>query len=453
MQWGIIVSRLRRLMPVERFNRLCRGAALLWLLVTIPVGMVLRPTWFDFTQFYTGGLVARLGGWNALYPIPRPGSLDNPGMVQNSAPKEFWSEVQAAQHVHDTTHFMLPPPSVLLFVPLSFFSYQVAFGIWVAILIGCTWGVARMAGWLYRSHVGYESRWEGLLALAVVLSPMVARAIRIMNVTPVLSLCIGMALLGLLRHERPARQAVAIVLGMLLKYATLILLPLYVAARRWRTLAWVAGLSVAVLAVSFALMGKGPFVEFADKIVPTLSRPSIARGNQSMTGYLVRVCYRPLPMSVAIPLGVARISLLLAALGLIFRRRPEAWQNPVCVSAAGAMLLSWLIAFSPISWEHYPIFLCPLWGWMLWEARQDGWQRFGFIAAWVLMNLPISIIGVKGFMTHRITLPEPLNSIQLWGVLLTMFLAMWRLSGSWQAARRLLRPAELPARVGNASAR
>src|SRR4051794_16543299 len=76
--------------PVSSFNRVCLIFAFFWLAITIPIGIVIRPTWSDFSQFYMGGVVANSGNWDALYPIPIPGSLDNPGLRFHSWAKLKW---------------------------------------------------------------------------------------------------------------------------------------------------------------------------------------------------------------------------------------------------------------------------------------------------------------------------------------------------------------------------
>src|SRR5215211_502631 len=55
-----------------RFNRTCRAVALIWLVVTIPAGLLHRPTDSDFQQFYLGGLAVRTGQADEIYPIHKP---------------------------------------------------------------------------------------------------------------------------------------------------------------------------------------------------------------------------------------------------------------------------------------------------------------------------------------------------------------------------------------------
>jgi hypothetical protein len=414
----------------KRFNLLCLVLAALWLFVTIPLGIRFRPTVPDFSQFYIGGILASRGAWNSLYPLPVLGGVDNAGLNIHSFAKPGWTSLCQKRGVADHTHFILPPPSALVFTPLAHLTYSQAFWLWTFFLIACTWGVAWTAGLILRQIFGQPSRHEGVLALLIAFSPMTARAIRIANVSPPIALLLGAALRALLSRERPLRGAWTVLLGATLKYATLILAPLLVAMRRWRTLFWLTALGAVTLLITVGIAGTEPFVEFYRKILPTLSRPAWYPGNQSLAGMLARIYGRPFTPRVSFALNSARVISLEFVLGLILTTRPRHWLGPANVVAAAGLLVSWLLVFSPIAWEHWPIFLCPVWGWLLWEARVPGLRRILASASLALMYLPAGIIQVSGFAVYPIVLPEPYNSTQLLGVALVMILAYWRLSTS-----------------------
>jgi hypothetical protein len=256
---------------------------------------------------------------------------------------------------------------------------------------------------------------------------MTARAIRISNVSPPIALIIGLVLLSLVHRNQSMRCAGALLIGALLKYATLILLPLLIAMRHWRILLWLSFFGLLLLFASISIIGPKPFAEFTQVITPTLSRPSWFYGNQSLPGMLSRIFGRPFPHFVMFLLNEARFFTLSGVFYLLFRLRPHFWQNPVHVFAATGLLLSWLLIFSPIAWEHWPIFFCPIWGWLIWEAREPGYRRVLALSSLALMYLPAGIIQVGGIATFPIVLPEPFNSSQLFGVILLFFLASWRL--------------------------
>lgn len=331
----------------------------------------------------------------------------------------------------DYTHFILPPPSALLFVPLSYLSYRQAFWVWIFFLSFCVWGVACVSARLLRAVIGYSTRWEGALVLLIAISPVSARAIRVANVSPVMALLIGITLLAQIRG-RCLHGAVAMAVGAMVKYANLILAPLLVMMRRWRTLFLLAAVATVFSILTLAMSGISPFIEFYEVILPTLSRPSAYRGNQSLAGLLARVYGRPLPEDVSLALDGGRILSLGAILSLLFRVRQECWLNPACILAAAGLLLGWLYVFSPIAWEHWPLFLCPLWGWLFWEMRKPGVRRFVSLLSLGLMYFPAGLFHVKGFAAFSIVILEPFNSWQLMGVMLLMMLAVFRLHSAQQ---------------------
>jgi hypothetical protein len=365
-----------------------------------------------------------MGKWNALYPIPWRGSLDNAGLHSNG--KYDWVQLSARRGAPNYTHFILPPPSALLFIPLSLLTYIQAYWLWTFLLTCSVLAVAWIAAELLRQLIGRPSRWEGVLMLLICLSPMTARSIRISNVTPFIALSIAWTLRALLR-DQPFRGGTALVLGILLKYATLILAPLLLLMRRWRMLVWTVALGEVLLGITVLVAGTRPFYEFYRIIVPTLSRPSAYLGNQTFPGMLARLLGRPLSPLVSEIVEDLRIASLTAVIFALVRLRAPRSQTPVNILAAAALLISWLLVFSPIAWEHWAVFLCPLWGWVLWEALQPGWRRICAIASLALMYFPAGIIQVQGIAAYPLQLPEPFNSSQLAGFILLFGLSFSRI--------------------------
>jgi hypothetical protein len=95
--------------------------------------------------------------------------------------------------------------------------------------------------------------------------------------------------------------------------------------------------------------------------------------------------------------------------------------------AAAAALLVWLLLFSPICWEHYFTYLCPFWGWLLWEAGISARRR---VAAW----LAIGLSWLPWAVLPNLILPEPLTSHMLMSLLLILALAIRRLVAAPHAA-------------------
>jgi hypothetical protein len=174
-----------------------------------------------------------------------------------------------------------------------------------------------------------------------------------------------------------------------------------------------------------------PFLwrEYFGEIFPKLHWASGFPGNQTLPGLVARLTeHKPFPSHVALMLYGGQLLTLLVIVGLMARGSRERWREPRQVCAASAALIAWLIAFSPCAWEHWPIWLAPFWGWMLWEARQSAPRAVMAVLALGLMYVPMSIFTNPGFFRADLRLAEPWNSSQLGGVLLAMALGVARLA-------------------------
>ena len=123
-----------------------------------------------------------------------------------------------------------------------------------------------------------------------------------------------------------------------------------------------------------------------------------------------------MPGSIQLSLEVFQWLTLLGLLALLVLRRNVLSDNRACICAACAALLTWMLIFSPICWEHYLIYLCPLWGWLAWTSRQSRVMRIIVAAAIALTWLPLSRV--------KLTLPEPVASHMLWGMILIFGMAL-----------------------------
>jgi hypothetical protein len=403
----------------RQFNRVCVAIAALWLFTATPAAVRRFPSnEGDFPQFYMGGVIARVHAWDAMYPIPRPGSHNNAGMETDSTMRPRYAMEAEKRGVGDRLRFIQPPPVALLLLPMGYLSYPRAFELWMLMLVVCGVGVSMLAGRIFELLSGRPTKIYGLVTLLVACSPLMLHAIYIANMTVPVALLIGIAIVQLVRR-RDASSAGAIVLGTVTKYATLPLLPLAVAMRRWKLIVAAGFISIALVAVTFAVMGKGPFEVYFREIAPTLSRTHDISTNQSLSGFLERVLHHPsLSLSVRLSILTAEAVVLCGILWLMFRRPVEFWMQPANVLAAAMALLTLLLIFSPIFWEHYPVYLCPLWGWLIWEARRCPGRALLAVVAIALTYVP---------WTAWFDLREPYNTHILPSAILMGGLGVWRL--------------------------
>ncbi len=402
-----------------RFNRICAVLAAAWLLLSMRASLHHWPSDGDFPQFYMGGVMARAGAWDSIYPIPKPDSLNSAGLPEDSTMRPRYAQEAESHHVRDGTYFIQPPPVAILLEPLSFFSYQTAYRFWILLSIACAWGVAWMAGAGYELILGRRSRIAGLILLVVACSPLMHYAVRVANITVMVALLMGVAVVGIARGADAVPAAAGVLAGVL-KYSTAPLLPLLAVMRRWKLLGWSALFAVLLCAATLMISGIGPFRTYLTEIFPTFSRTHHLEANQSISAFLIRVTHRDVLRAGLKAVFMSAEALTLIGLVWLMIRVPQsAWRRPLNVFAASTALLAFLLVFSPIFWAHYPVYLCPLWGYLAWEAGQS-WRRFALVfVAVALTYVPL---------TAWLDMPEPWNTHILPSALLMMGLGAWRLS-------------------------
>jgi hypothetical protein len=321
---------------------------------------------------------------------------------------------------------MQPPPFALLFVPLTFLPLRAAHALWIATLCFATWGIARQSARVYQLCSGRDDFVIGLIILFICFSLQAHRWTRVGNMSAIIGWLVGYIGLALARNEQGVRPAIAIVIAGLAKYVSAILVPVHVAARHWRTLAWSVAIGGAFVLISVLFTGITPYRVFAGEIAPALARPVLRDQNLAMVAFVHRVLQTDtLPVAVVVTLRIARLVVLLTILVLLFARPLDAWRRPANVCGACVALLGCLLIFSPILWEHYFAYLAPFYGWLIAEAL----RARGFTALWLRPLVGIALL--MSWFAQKILgarhLPEPINSFLLVAIVLMMFVAIWRM--------------------------
>jgi len=262
--------------------------------------------------------------------------------------------------------------------------------------------------------------------LATVCSPLIYRSIRVSNVSPLFAGCVGVALLSMLeaRRGRDFLGAISIWLTGVLKYASIALVPVLLAARRWKMFAWLAVFGVITIVITLAVAGRETFSEFFTAVGANLAGSALNRGNQSIYGMLLRIRGQgPLPQTSITVVRVMQFVALAIVVALTLRVPKDAWKRPPVLFAGATAWLAWLLIFAPLFWEHYQMYFVPLWGWMIWEARRS-WTATAIVSLILIMaTLPLQVL-------PGLTIPEPLNSYLLLATGLMFGLALWRLANA-----------------------
>ncbi len=359
---------------MHKLARYCLLISAMWLLVGIPLTVRFRPLRAkDFPQFYMGGLIARNHAWESLYPNPNLDSPYNPGLKWDSTMKPRYQELAANPPVEtgDEPRFIQIPPAAVLFVPLTFLPYRVAYVTWSVLMGACCLGSACLARRFYEICLGRPSPKSALLIPLISCSYLAYIVIRCSNIELLISLLLGLGALGLIR-KTPMSGGLAVVLAFVIKYASAVYLPVMLFARRWRMLAATLLIGALMLAATLPITGIGPWREFRESILPRLSRPYDNSNNQSLQGAIMFYTDQ-FPLSA----GNVIFCRVLAGVGLagllaLFATRPARyWKAAPVALAACAAMVGWLLIFSPLTWDKYSTYFFPLWGWLAWEATRS----------------------------------------------------------------------------------
>jgi alpha-1,2-mannosyltransferase len=197
----------------------------------------------------------------------------------------------------DTYHY--PPPFLLLPGALQRVTggYLGLRAPWFLMQIG----LLVFACWLIARWLGGDMRRGVLLASPLLfVLPSTLFTLQMSNFQPT---AIALAVIGMIALSSP-RSSIQALGGASLAYAAVskvfpgILVVYLIITRRWRALAWTAVAGLALVALTLAVYGSGPFDDFLHHELPRLSSgaafpqsefPQVAAGNMSFYGLLVKL--------------------------------------------------------------------------------------------------------------------------------------------------------------------
>ena len=385
---------------IFRFNLICAIVGLVGLNVLVlnkqfrfhRLGL---PQAQDFPQYYMAAVMVLHGEWDSLYPIPT-NPLANPGSSLNSEMRPRYAELAAERGVGNEVRFISPPPVALLLVPIALLPYWPAHLVWTVVISTCIWIISLQTGWLYDFLIGRRSRAVGWFCLFICLSPQAFRWARVGNMSIMLGVMIGIAILDLLHRRKGFRAAIPLALGTVAKYALAVLAPVYLVLGQWRTILWTGILIVLMFALTFFIFGFGPFEAFANEIAPMLKITTIPEENNALHAFFLRNFTRGdvsvLPQPWEGMFRAVQVVVLIVILTLIVLRRRMMRQSSSAILAASLALLTWIVVFSPIFFEYYHSYFAPFYGWLIWEGRKNISRMIVAILAIGMAWLPTQVI-------------------------------------------------------------
>jgi len=362
----------------------------------------------DFSQYYIGGVAARYGLWEHLYPKFKPEEASQPGRriwssKDAEADPEVLAKIQglALEYVENCG----PPPQALLCLPLSYFSFATAFKIWMTGLIVATWGTLICAIRIYRRLGGTSGYLEGAIYLAGAFIPLLPRIGAGDNVMMFTVLCAGMAALSWV-DRRPFQLGTCLIIPAVLKGLTASWCPLLlVRPVQWRTLGWMAGWTIFLNGLVLLLGGVAPYTFWLHNILPDVQSMEIQQywqhtmnlkgiayvwGWKSFPAIFLKVIYLPGLLAVYLGFWRQRNSHGVEALG------------GICAAIVAALALFNLC--NAVSWLPYVTYFLPFAGWAVMEYSHFSPTEKGRLK--ILAGILFIIVPATHLLLARLVLSE-----------------------------------------------
>jgi alpha-1,2-mannosyltransferase len=279
--------------------------------------------------------------------------------------------------------FLYPPPSLLFFWPVSWFSYD---AVKIGLLVINHLGLLYLMYLLFFRILKLPAPWsadpgdEGkplawLIPAALVLYVLNFQAIAVtlqhgqINILVLILVCLFWV--GVREDRHPALTALPLAAAILLKTYPVLFLPLLLIRRRYLVAAWGLGFTVTLLLVSLVVLPQGTWGDWMNTVLPTggygkipfnLFSPAMP-WNQSINGFTARLFLHPdygVTPSVAagrwVPAllaGAVVVALIWLSLRLNQRTR-EIYRDEEI-----ALVLTTTYLIAPLSWEHHLLFVLP----------------------------------------------------------------------------------------------
>jgi len=370
--------------PERKFARWCKILVVVWLVgFFIPINLIwnnhgrygMQKTWSiflpttDFSQYYMAGVAARFGLWDHLFPKFKPVAHATRWRIYESDSAE--ADPELLEKIPDLPWWHIlniaPPPEALICLPLAFFSFQVAYKIWITGLVFATLGSFFCMVEITRRMGGVSGYVEGLLFLPGAILPLLTRLGGTDNVLMFLVLCVGIAALSW-TDEHPFFLGLSLILPGLFKGLTASWCPLlFIKPIKWRTIAFLAVAAIGLNGLTLYLGGPRPYQKWLHDILPAAQDMTLQQNwdhcvNLKGTAYTWGWSEFP-----AVVMNGLNLLGLLALYGGFWKK---SWMQPaaiadVCAAMVGALSLFYL--FNSVSWMTYITLLLPFVGWALIE--------------------------------------------------------------------------------------
>ena len=274
---------------------------------------------------------------------------------------------------HKVNPYVYPPPSLLLFWPLGYFSRENAQTVFVVLSHLCYLGSVWLMVFRLLPVPAHPKVREVTIAVSLLYLvgfDAVFATLGIGQVNLIVLLFICLALVGIREEWSPHWVALLLALAIIVKaYPVLLLVPLLF-RKQFRTVGLTALFVGLSSALSFWILPAGTWQAWLSKIVPLAYGSSVIAGgfpfNQSLNGFVMRLFMESdlstplLPyawLAKPVVLCLALVLLAITVVGCYTVSRADAGDKVSDDELAAFLVLSFLIA--PLSWDHHLVYILP----------------------------------------------------------------------------------------------
>jgi hypothetical protein len=344
----------------------------------------------DFSAYYVaGGLASEKPTGQLYFQAEFP---DGRIKVFPSGELNGWLGVEY-RGVSASTAFLYPPLFAVFMKPFARMSFSSAYAVWTEITVIC--GIASL--WLSLGFAERKSNLTMMIPLVVGLFSYYPfyQELQLGQTGAVILLTWALGIWLFFRHST-WRSAFFFALATMIKITPILAIPLMAFYRKWRWLIAYCCWILVLLGFSVWQVGWAAHVQFAKRLLPSISCGVPVAGNTSIISYVQELFLRYVPLLGSLPenlpplaCSISKIVAVLVYVTCIARFYLGRRELDLIRLLVLTMLISLLI--SPISWwHHYTIALLPfiyLWN----EKRESGRE--------LLLSISVLIIGtnIAGF--------------------------------------------------------
>lgn len=351
----------------------------------------------DFSQYYSGALVARYGLWDSLYPIGDTNVfekeplfvplIESPFYQASESKRGIWNFypqisspessavapqlLELCEELQEGYRYAYPPPLALLLKPLALVNYIHASIIWFTLMCFSYFGIAFYASRIFRALQGHITYTEGLVAvlpiIPTLLSSTMSTSFAIGNVSPFLGFLITWVTYSWYRNRQ-----ISIGLGMipLLLFKGIGVswcLLLVIRPIRITTLVTLFSVTLVLNIIVIHLAGLTPYQIFFTDILP---KANLSRG-VGLQGLFMTFLGVDTKSWVML-LNVVLLSILYVGYWRGMQSSNIKSKGIIIIATLAGTMATFCICNS-IVWPHH--YFCnylqlPFAGWILWEANQ-----------------------------------------------------------------------------------